>query len=117
MPSLLKAHRVGEKAARAGFDWPDRTGPRDKVDEELGELDRAQQGEDPDAIAREVGDLLFSVVNLARHLDVNPEMALRGTIRRFVSRFEAVEARLGSRLASASLEELEAAWQEAKKQA
>lgn len=117
LPALLKAHRVGEKAAQAGFDWPDRTGPRSKVDEELGELDRAQQGDDPEAIAREVGDLLFSVVNLARHLDVNPEMALRGTIRRFVSRFEAVEARLGSRLASASVEELEAAWQEAKRQA
>lgn len=117
LPALLKAHRVGEKAAQAGFDWPDRSGPRDKVDEELAELDRAQQGEDPEAIARELGDLLFSVVNLARHLGVNPEMALRGTIRRFVTRFEAIEAQLGPGLASASLEELEAAWQEAKKQA
>jgi len=116
LPALLKAHRVGEKAAQVGFDWPDRSGAREKLDEELGELDLALQGEDREAIAREVGDAMFSLVNLARHIGVNAEMALRGTIRRFVTRFERVERRLGPDLGEVSLEDLEAAWQAAKRE-
>lgn len=114
LPQLIKAHRVGEKAAQAGFDWPDRAGVRTKVDEELSELDRAIRSGDREAMADEVGDLLFTVVNLARHLGVNPDMALRGTLRRFIDRFGKVEKRLGKGLGQASLEELEAAWDAAK---
>lgn len=114
LPALLQATRIGEKAARAGFDWPDLAGPRGKIDEELGELDEAVASGDAGAIERELGDVLFSLVNLARHTGVNPEMALRGTNERFRSRFGRVEAELGSRLADASLEEMEAIWQAAK---
>jgi MazG family protein len=114
LPALLRAFRVGEKAARAGFDWPDACGPRSKIDEELGELDRAVQGSDPAAIAHELGDVLFSAANLARHLGVEPEMALRATIDRFQGRFQAVEAELGPDLTGRTLDELEAAWQRAK---
>ena len=114
LPGLLKAFRMGEKVARVGFDWPDRVGPRAKVDEELAELDEALETGDPGRVKDELGDVLFAVVNLARHAGVNPEMALRGTIDRFATRFAAVEQALGDRLGDASLEEMEAAWQKAK---
>ncbi|MEC7585130.1 MAG: nucleoside triphosphate pyrophosphohydrolase [Planctomycetota bacterium] len=116
MPSLLRAYRIGQKAARAGFDWPDRAGPRSKIDEELGELDAAIQAGDDDAIRDELGDLLYSVTNLARHVGIEPETALRGTIDRFQSRFERVEAEFGKDLQNRSLEELEAAWERSKAQ-
>lgn len=115
MPALLRAFRIGGKAARAGFDWPDREGPRRKVDEELAELDAAASGGDRAAVARELGDVLFSLVNLARHLGCEPESALRGTIDRFQARFAAVERAFGHDLTGRSLDELEAAWQEAKR--
>ncbi|HLU40489.1 MAG TPA: MazG nucleotide pyrophosphohydrolase domain-containing protein, partial [Planctomycetota bacterium] len=115
LPALLRALRVGEKAARLGFDWPDRTGPAAKVREELEELEAACAAGDRAAITAELGDVLFSLVNLARHLGVDPEHALRGTIDRFSARFAWVERKLGDRLPGASLDELEAAWQEAKR--
>lgn len=115
LPALLKALRVGEKAARVGFDWPDARGPRAKVTEELGELDAACAQGDRAAIERELGDVLFSLANLARHLGVEPETALRGTIETFMRRFAHVEASLGDRLAGAHLAEMEAAWQDAKR--
>ena len=114
MPALLRAYRIGQKAARAGFDWPDRAGPRGKIDEELGELDAAIQSGDDSAIRDELGDLLYSVTNLARHVGIEPETALRGTIDRFQSRFERVEAEFGKDLQGRSLEELEAAWERSK---
>lgn len=114
LPALLMAFRVGEKAARVGFDWRDAAGPRAKVDEELAEFDAARAAGDHDAIAAELGDLLFSVANLARHLGVNPEMALRTCVERFRTRFAHVEAQLGERLPGASPAEMEAAWQAAK---
>jgi MazG family protein len=115
LPALLRAFRIGEKAARVGFDWPDALGPRDKVDEELRELDEALAAGDRSASEAELGDLLFAVCNLARHHGIEPETALRGTIDRFSRRFRAVEAELGEGLGSASLDELEAAWQAAKR--
>ncbi len=115
LPALLKAFRVGEKAARAGFDWPDAAGPRQKLGEELAELDAALAAGDPGAASRELGDVLFSVVNVARHAGVDPEMALRGTVDEFMRRFAYVERRLGERLGQASLAEMEALWQEAKR--
>lgn len=117
LPALLRAHRVGEKAARTGFDWPDARGPRDKLTEEIGELDEALAGGDHAAVEHELGDVLFSVVNVARHAGINAEMALRRTVQRFVQRFGHVEEQLGDRLEAASLEEMEELWQQAKKTA
>jgi MazG family protein len=116
LPALLRATRVGQKAAQVGFDWPDRHGPLDKVREELAELTAELEQSEPNAdrIAAELGDSLFALVNLGRHLQVDPEMALRATIDRFCKRFRYVEGRLGDRLADATLEEMEALWQEAK---
>jgi len=114
LPALLKAYRIGEKAGRRGFDWPDQAGPRAKIDEELAELDEALATGDDHKMRDELGDLLFALVNLARHHQINPEMALRGTIQRFMRRFAHVEEQLGERLSSASLEEMERLWQEAK---
>lgn len=114
LPALLRAFRVGEKAARVGFDWNDASGPRAKIDEELRELDEAIASGDASAVEHELGDLLFSLCNLARHLRCNPEMALRQTIDRFQGRFRAVEQELGPDLQKRSLDELEAAWQRAK---
>lgn len=118
LPALLYALRMGDKAARVGFDWPDPSGPRAKVDEELGELDRAVASGDRDAMEHELGDLLFSVVNLARKLDLDPEGALTRTNQRFARRFRHVEARAregGRALDQHTLEELDAFWNEAKK--
>lgn len=115
LPALLKAYRVGEKAARVGFDWPSADGPRAKIDEELRELDAARTAGHQAQIEAEFGDLLFAIANHARHCGVNPEMALAGTIARFRSRFEHVERHLGERLGDAPLDELERAWGEAKR--
>lgn len=114
LPALLRALRIGEKAARVGFDWPDRQGPRAKIDEELAELDRAVAGGDPLEVERELGDVLFSLCNLARHLGANPEMALRRTVAKFQRRFGHVERTLGPDLKGRTLAEMEAAWQQAK---
>lgn len=114
LPALLRAYRVGEKAARVGFDWPDVEGPRAKIDEELGELDAAASSGTTADVEHELGDVLFSVVNYSRHLGHNPEIALRATIDRFTARFQSVERQLGDGLADASIETMEAAWQRAK---
>lgn len=114
LPALLRAFRIGEKAARAGFDWPDRHGPRAKVDEELAELDAAIASGEMQAIARELGDLLFSLCNLARHAGLNPETALADAADRFQRRFAAVERAFDHQLAGRSLAELDAAWERAK---
>lgn len=114
LPGLLRAFRVGEKAARVGFDWPDASGPRAKIDEELAELDEAMAGGDAAAAEAELGDLLFAVCSLARHRGIEPESALRGTLDRFTARFRLVEAELGDRLQDADLDEMEQSWQRAK---
>jgi tetrapyrrole methylase family protein/MazG family protein/ATP diphosphatase len=114
LPALLRAYRVGQKAAKVGFDWPDRAGPRQKLDEEVGELDEAIEAGDAAAIADELGDVLFSVCNLARHLGVNPETALANTADKFQRRFAAVERTFDYELRGRSLDEMEAAWQRAK---
>jgi tetrapyrrole methylase family protein/MazG family protein/ATP diphosphatase len=117
LPALLRAVRVGEKAARVGFDWPDGAGARAKVDEELEELDRAVADGEREQIERELGDLLFSVVNYARKLDLDPEAALRGTLGRFTERVRDAEAaakQQGADLDALSPPELDALWQQAK---
>ncbi len=117
MPALARADRLTEKASRVGFDWPDPGGAREKLDEELGELDRAVEAGDRDAIEHELGDVLFAAANLSRKLGVPPEEALRGTVARFVSRFGHVErelARRGVPHGQATLAEMDALWDEAK---
>jgi tetrapyrrole methylase family protein/MazG family protein/ATP diphosphatase len=117
LPALLRGVRVGEKAARVGFDWPDGTGARAKIDEELGELDDAVRDGDRRAVEHELGDLLFSIVNYARKLDLDPEAALRGTLARFTERVQRVEkaARAqGADLDALSGEALDRLWESAK---
>jgi MazG family protein len=87
LPALLRAAKLGRRAAGVGFDWPDTAGVREKVDEELDELDEARAADDRAAIAEELGDLLFAVAQLARHHDIDPEEALRAGNAKFSSRF------------------------------
>ncbi len=115
LPALLRAYRVGQKAAKAGFDWPDRGGPRRKLDEELRELDEAVPSGDDGAVSHELGDVLFSVCNLARHLGVNPETALADAADRFQRRFGGVERAFDYELRGRRLDELESAWESAKR--
>jgi ATP diphosphatase len=112
LPALKRAEKVQRRAARVGFDWPDAEGPRLKIDEELGEIEQA--GSDAERAA-EIGDLLFAVVNYARHLDVNPETALREATARFETRFRKVEELADKPLSDMNIDELEALWQRAKK--
>ncbi len=118
LPSLLYAHKVQRKAASVGFDWDDVEGALPKVDEELDELRGAIATAVEGDIEAELGDLLFAVVNVARHLDVDPETALRGASAKFRSRFQAVEAQAeasGRDLSTMSLAELDALWDQAKR--
>ena len=118
MPALLKASRLTEKAARVGFDWR-RTGDVfEKLDEEIAELREAVDAGEHTAVAEEIGDLLFTVANLARKAGVNPEEALQSTNRKFMRRFESMEGQVRARdlnLDQLPLEELDALWNEAKR--
>jgi tetrapyrrole methylase family protein/MazG family protein len=117
LPSLSCADKIQRKAARVGFDWPDASGALAKIGEEAAEVVAAQASGDTDATAAEIGDLLFSVVNVARHLRVDPEVALRAAVQKFRARFEAVEslaAERGIDLAAAGLETLDALWDQVK---
>ena len=119
LPSLSRAQKLQKRAAGVGFDWPDLTGVFDKVDEEIGELKEAVQGDDADAIEDEMGDIFLAMVNLARRLDVDAEAALRKANSRFESRFRLMEAAAteeGSRLQEEGLDLLELRWQSAKRQ-
>ena len=112
LPALKRAEKIQKRAARVGFDWPDADGPKAKIDEEMGEIERAETDEDR---AGEVGDLIFAVVNYARHLGVNPETALREATARFEMRFRKVEEIADKPLNQMNIDELEALWQRAKK--
>ncbi len=116
-PALLRAERLTEKASRIGFDWPDVTGVRLKLAEELQELDAAMACGDRHAVEHELGDVLFTLANLARFLATPAEDALRAANRRFTERFHRVEAGLKERgvpFGEATLPEMEALWEEAK---
>jgi tetrapyrrole methylase family protein/MazG family protein len=118
MPALLRAARLGEKAGRVGFDWKSAADVLDKVREETAELEAAMLDGDRGAIEAELGDLLFALASLARHSDVEPETALAKAADRFSRRFRRMEERLrrdGRELHEVSAEELEAAWQRAKR--
>jgi MazG family protein len=117
LPALARAERLTEKASRIGFDWPDAAGARAKVAEELAELDEAMASGDRARMEDELGDTLFALANLARKLGIPPEEALRGTLARFISRFEHVEAGLARRGVpdgAATLQEMDLLWEEAK---
>ena len=122
LPALLKAQRSQEKAARVGFDWKDAAGPLAKIREELAELEEAVAASKDTSldvhVKEELGDLLFSVANLARHLKADSESALEGATAKFSRRFRAVEAAAkaaGRDLKSMTLAEMDALWNEAKK--
>lgn len=117
MPALLRAVRIGEKAARVGYDWPDAEGVRAKIDEELRELDEAEGRERQE---EELGDLLFAIASWARKREIDPEAALRRALDRFRERFARVEQRAsadGVSLEELDPEELERRWQAAKAEA
>ena len=128
LPALQRAQRMGEKVSRVGFDWPDSRGSRDKVSEEIRELDEAIASKDQARIEAEFGDLLFALVNLARHEGVDAETALRGTADRFARRFAHVEKRVkdrhggwprgadGKPALGLPLDELDGFWNEAKRE-
>ena len=111
LPALRRAEKLQRRAARIGFDWPDASGPRAKIDEELAEIDGAATPGEREA---ELGDLLFSVVNYARHLEVDPETALRDASARFERRFRKVEEIADKPLKDMDIDALEALWQRAK---
>jgi MazG family protein len=118
LPSLTRAEKLGLRAARVGFDWPDQEGPAEKTDEELDELKDAMQRGDSAHQAEELGDLLFAVANLARHLEIDPEQALAAANRKFERRFRRMEQSIkssGETPRDLDLDALEEHWQNTKK--
>jgi ATP diphosphatase len=118
LPALKRAQKLGKRAGRVGFDWPDRKGVRAKISEELNELEAAVGTRDRANIEEEFGDLLFAVVNLARHLDVDPEKALSVANIKFERRFRDMETAIangGESLQQHTLESLDKEWRAAKK--
>ena len=119
MPALLKAYRVQEKVGRYGFDWDDIKDVLDKLKEECSELETALENKDEkDKLEDEFGDLIFSLVNLGRHLDIRAEEALNRTVMKFMRRFSYIEDQLrarGKSVAESDLEEMDELWEESKK--
>ena len=117
LPALMRALKLQQKAAKVGFDWNDPKAVLAKIREEADEIEAALDHGDRDAASGEIGDLFFALVNLARHLDLDPDAALRGTNIKFERRFAAIEAalaRIGKSPADATLAEMDALWDEAK---
>jgi ATP diphosphatase len=117
LPALTRAQKLTAKAAKVGFDWPEAVQVIDKIHEELEEVKEASSSRERDRIEDEIGDLLFSVTNLARHFDIDPERALRRTNAKFERRFKAIEEALQKQdrsLNEASLDEMEELWVAAK---
>ncbi|WP_137786107.1 nucleoside triphosphate pyrophosphohydrolase [Sphingomonas sp. 3P27F8] len=110
LPALLRAEKLQKRAARVGFDWPDPSGAHAKINEEIAEVEAATGP----AVAEEIGDLLFAVVNWARHLGVDPETALRAANAKFDRRFRAMERRADGAFPGLSLDEKEGLWQRVK---
>lgn len=119
LPSLIKAYRIQDKARNVGFDWEDRQDVWKKVREELSELEDELNREDKERSTEELGDFLFSVINAARLYKLNPDNALEKTNRKFINRFNYIEAhsiKIGKPLSEMSLEEMDRLWEEAKQQ-
>jgi len=117
LPALLKASRIQSKASRVGFDWKEYKDVFKKVEEEFKELKNATEINNKDKIEEELGDLLFSVVNISRFLHISPEDALRKTINKFIRRFTLIEQEIskqGKNLEDVSLEEMDKIWEQSK---
>jgi ATP diphosphatase len=112
LPALLRAEKLQKRAARTGFDWPDPSGARAKIDEELSEVDTAQSDADRE---EEIGDLLFAVVNWSRKLGIDPEAALRSANAKFERRFRAMEDMTGDGFADLTLDAKESLWLDVKR--
>jgi len=118
LPALKRAQKLGKRAAHVGFDWPDRVGVHAKIREELAELDEAVEALQRDQVEEELGDMLFAMVNLARHLGVDPEKALTAANNKFERRFRDMEQAVtaaGKDMRAESLDALEREWQAAKR--
>lgn len=118
LPALLHAHRLTERASKVGFDWKNKEDAWKKVEEEMDELHRSIAENKQEEIEQEFGDLLFGLVNYGRFINVNPEIALRTTIEKFIKRFHYIEKKLkeiGKDIHSSNLEEMDGLWNEAKK--
>ena len=118
LPALKRAQKLGMRAAGVGFDWPDRGGVREKISEEFEELEDAVGTRDPARVEEEFGDVLFAIVNLARHLDVDAEKALMVANRKFERRFAEMEKAIGdsgARFRDHNLESLDREWRAAKR--
>jgi len=117
LPALTRAEKIQKRASRVGFDWDDLTPVLDKLDEELNELWQAAASKDADAIEDELGDLLFSVTNVARHMKVDPEQALKKATAKFEKRFKSVEMALkaeGKEMSETSADTLDQYWRRSK---
>jgi nucleoside triphosphate diphosphatase len=114
MPALAEAGKIGSAAAQCGFDWPSVHGVLAKLEEETAELRAEIAGDDRAAVTEELGDLLFTVANLARHLKIDPELALRDANRKFRYRFAAMEAATDRPLEDLSPDQLEGLWSQSK---
>jgi MazG family protein len=117
VPALLGAFQIGQRVSAFGFDWPEVSGALEKVREEVGELEEAVRTAKRKAVEEELGDLLFALANVARHVRVNPEIALRRANRKFTRRFERVESRLreaGLKPSGSNLKKMDELWEEAK---
>jgi MazG family protein len=118
LPSLLRAHRLQDRASRVGFDWQSVDEVMQKLEEELVEFREALQRKKEEEIEDELGDIFFVLVNVSRFVGINPEDALRKTISKFISRFRFIEmsaSEMGKRLSDMTLAEMDALWDEAKK--
>lgn len=117
LPALLKAYRVGEKVGRYGFDWGRKEDILPKLKEELREFEEAYRRKNKKKTEEELGDIFFTIVNLSRHLKINPELALRRTVQKFIRRFNYIEKELSRRkktLRKTSLKELDSLWEKSK---
>ena len=119
LPALIRAQKVQSKASKVGFDWDSADGALDKLKEEVGELTEAAQAQNADDVCEELGDVLFSAVNVARFFNCSAEESLGKTIRKFINRFSYVEAsaqKAGKQLENMTLQEMDALWEKAKQQ-
>lgn len=117
LPALWRAEKIQKKAAKVGFDWPDVSGATEKLHEEIAEYEQAKAGGDRQQLEEELGDLLFTLVNIARFEDIDPEQALHRSCEKFIRRFAALEndaTAQGRELSEMSLEEMEELYQKAK---
>jgi len=118
LPSLQKAHRLQEKAAKVGFDWAKKEDVWKKVEEELLEMHEAEKIKSKEELEKEIGDVFFALINYSRFLDINPENALRKTNKKFINRFNYIEKSLkdkGKKISESNLEEMDYYWNESKK--